>query len=561
MKRLNTIILSLLALVTGFAVTACSDDKNTDNSALALLSCTPENGASITSEGTVTLTFSKNVRQAAGTTISLNDEAVRVIINGNVVYCHYALPYATELSLNIPAGALTDMDGIQKFEGITLSYPLMMKRKLFDAVVDANGHGDYTTVTDAINAAPTQSTEPYLIFVADGKYNEMISLRNHPYIHLIGQSMEDTRIQYTMNRVGNGDGDQGGATAEAWQYSIKNPASPARQDKYTASNEAVFLINETGGNDFHAENISFINLFGARTDAYGGLAMNGQADAVMTRADRVSFYNCRMVSLQDTWWVRMNNKEAMWNARNYADHCWIEGRTDYLYGNANALVENTTFYNVSGGYAMTAGSHYDATKWGFVMKNCTVDGDETVQDPATTMVSFGRPWQLSPRTVWINTTLNVPIKAGHWDDMSILPKLYAEYNTTYKGQNISIEEDIKKTYLVNGTPTPYEGPYVLSSISDYSYENIIMAGDGWNPKEFYASVPEVVKSSIKLNGTTLSWEGSNTAICYLVFKLVDGKWQYIANTTDSSYEVDDARGTYDVRASNRYGSLSAAAAI
>ena len=56
-------------------------------------------------------------------------------------------------------------------------------------------------------------------------------------------------------------------------------------------------------------------------------------------------------------------------------------------------------------------------------------------------------------------------------------------------------------------------------------------------------------------------EGSNTALCYLVFKEVNGKWQYIANTIETSCEIDDMQGTYDVRAANRYGSLSPAASL
>ena len=54
---------------------------------------------------------------------------------------------------------------------------------------------------------------------------------------------------------------------------------------------------------------------------------------------------------------------------------------------------------------------------------------------------------------------------------------------------------------------------------------------------------------------------SNTALCYLIFKQVNGKWQYVANTTENSCEVDDMHGTYDVRAANRYGSLSPAASL
>lgn len=572
-KHLYILSKCLLGMLLLFVATACNDNKDTiDNSALTLLSCTPENGTSIVSEGTVTLTFSKNVRQAAGSQITINGKATRIIITNNTVYCHYALPYADELTISIPSGALTDINGKQAFEGITLQYPLVINRKPFDAVVDANGNGDYTTINQALAAAPTNNEEPYLIFVADGNYNEMLSI-SKPYIHIIGQSRENTRIQYAVNRTGNSDGTQGSATSKAWAYSIRNSASPARQAGYTTDNEAVVLIKaNSSGMDFYGENLSIINLFGADGKRYdGGLLLDGQADALMTRSDRIAFYNCRMVSYQDTWWVRMNTGDTYLQARNYADHCWIEGRTDYLYGNANLLVENSTFYNTTrteqdinlGGGPITAGSHYSGTKWGHVMLNCTVDGDEVLkgQTSTTTTVSLGRPWQNEPISVWINTTLNVPIKNGHWDDMSVLPKLYAEYNTQYNNQNIAVEENIKKEYLVNGAYATYEGPYVLNDVSSYTYENIIMGTDGWNPKAFHTDVPEIVKSSIRLNGNTLTWEGSNTALCYLVFKLVNGKWQYIANTTEASYTVDDTQGTYDVRAANRYGSLSPAASL
>ena len=111
-----------------------------------------------------------------------------------------------------------------------------------------------------------------------------------PYIHLIGQSRENTRIQYAVNRTGNSDGTQGSATSEAWAYSIRNSASPARQAGYTTDNEAVLLIKaNSSGMDFYGENLSIINLFGADGERYdGGLLLDGQADALMTRSDRIS---------------------------------------------------------------------------------------------------------------------------------------------------------------------------------------------------------------------------------------------------------------------------------
>ena len=185
-KNLAVVLLCVLAL-------ACKDDKTVDGTALTLLSYTPHEDDNIPTEGVIELTFSKSVRQAPDTDITLNGTPVRVIITDNVVRAHYSLPLADHIRLLIPEGALTDMDGAQAFSGLDLNLPVRVEAHPFDAIVDANGHGDYTSVQAAIDQAPANATQPYLIFVADGAYNECITIpANKPYIHLIGQSREGT---------------------------------------------------------------------------------------------------------------------------------------------------------------------------------------------------------------------------------------------------------------------------------------------------------------------------------------------------------------------------------
>ena len=347
-----------------------------------------------------------------------------------------------------------------------------------------------------------------------------------------------------MNRVKwDGTGEQ----PVAWPYSSQNPTYQA-QTGLTSSQESIVLVK---GADFHAENISFINLYGARADEYGGMGSDGQADAMMTRADRVSFYNCAMVSYQDTWWVRMNNKPEEINARNYADNCWIEGKTDYVYGNANLLVENSTFFNVGlSGNVMTAGSHYDGTTWGHIMKDCIVDGLPS----ANGTTYFARPWQNKPISVWINTTCKVNLDPAGYMDMSVLPYIYGEYNTV-DANGTTVDTSKRKTsFSVNEVSTPYEKNMVFteSEIADYTYENIIMGADGWDPKSFYTTEELPAVENISIYGTTLSWDGQNKAICYLVFE--DG--EFVGQTTETTMEVNANGGDYTVKAVNKYGSLS-----
>jgi len=520
---ISTYILSLMLL---FAVQACKDDDNTtDNSVLTLLSYTPDNGSEIAETGTVQLTFNKNVRQTAGSTISMNGEAVRVIITNNIVYCHFDLPTATKLTLDIPEGALTDFYG-QSFEGITLNFPLVPTMKLFDAVVDKNGKGDYTSVQAAINAAPTNQTQPYLIFITNGTYEELVNVNsNKPFIHLIGQDWEKTVITYKMNRTT----DENNA---GWPYSSRNPANAS-----IITQDGATVLQAT---DFYAENISFENKWGTDERANRG----PQADAMITRADRIAFNHCRLRSYQDTWWTRnyTSGSSSNINMRNYATDCWIEGCVDYVYGGGNILIENSTFYNVDQQSKITAGSHVEGTEWGYVIKNCIVDGEEAANNSTV----FGRPWQNSPLTVFIDTKLKINITPAGWEDMSTLPKLYAEYNTTDADGN-PVDTSERRTHYNAGEYT--KTTLTAEEAARYTYENIIQSKDGWNPKLYMqkTATPEVGK-----NGATLNWDKVTNAICYVIFK--DGV--YDGQTIDTFYEIEDQDATYTVKSVNRYGGLS-----
>lgn len=294
-------------------------------------------------------------------------------------------------------------------------------------------------------------------------------------------------------------------------------------------------------------------IYGARADVYGGRAANGQADALMTRADRISLYNCRMVSYQDTWWVR-NNQSDKWrglNNRNYADSCWIEGKTDYLYGNGNLLVERSTFFNVgTSGNVMTAGAHFPGTAWGHIMRGCTVDGLPSAN--GTTF--FGRPWQQEPVAVWIDTRCKVSLDPAGWMDMGVLPKVYGEYGTTDAEGNPVDTSRRKTTFAVGGKQVPYPGNIVLDAAdaAKYTYDAIITADDGWDPRSYYTDKHLPAPAHVALDGTTLTWDGLNRAVCYLVFR--DGV--LLGQTTETTYTVPSADGTYTVRAANKYGNLS-----
>ena len=317
------------------------------------------------------------MRQAPDTEIYFNGGIVRVSINYERVRYTFSGMENKECTFEIPAGALTDMQGRAYNEDFFLSFTAKSEisggGKVFDAVVDSKGNGDFTTIQAAIDAAPGEKTSPYKIFITNGSYNECIRItKNKTFIHLIGESRDGVKIQYALNRAGNySDETQGNATDDAWKYSSNNPNSAVRKAGYTKDQNCVVLVEAT---DFYAENVSIINLYGALSSRYtGGLGKDGQAEALITRNDRISLYNCVLVSFQDTWWCRHT---AYSENLAYLNNTLIEGRTDYIWGSGNVFIENSKFYNTGDGAYITASG--ETGTWGFVMKDCTVDGENGI---------------------------------------------------------------------------------------------------------------------------------------------------------------------------------------
>lgn len=549
-KISNYLFLCMLVLATF----ACKDDDNSeDTGALALVSSNIAEGATLEeNSGYVELTFNKKVRQAPNTSITFNGADIRIIILNNVVRYKYSTSDNTDCTFKIPSGALLDYNG-NPYEGLTLNFKIMEEEvtpKLFDAIVDPNGNGNYTSIQAAIDAVPSNRTEPYLIFVAKGTYQEFVNVpKIKPFIHLIGQDKETTIITRTLTSASNASGDGG---EEAWQYSWRNEANQSERFQ-----EAVTMIYAT---DFYAENISFENKWGIEK------LIGPMAEAMYTANDRIAFNNCKFRSFQDMWQTKVQSSaDNGVNARQYATNCWIEGAVDYFYGNGNVLIENTTLYNVRYGSVITAANHTAETKWGYVFNNCTVDGINKV-DPdkyGTESLDYiagkgvaqtlGRPWQNSPITLFLNTKLKFDIDPAGWRDMGAVPALYAEYNTTdKKGKAVDMSKR-KTQYLVDNVPYDYKGKTELSysEYIRYTYANIINGADGWNPKKFMEKLE--APENVLLSNTTLSWDARYKAICYLIFK-EDGT--YVGQTTNTSIEVSDTNTGYIVKAANKYGTLS-----
>lgn len=543
-NSIYTISKYLLLFLLIFTGVACSDNDDAEDTSIpVLISQNINEGDVVGPNGYVELTFSKAMRQAPDTEIYFNGGIVRVSINYERVRYTFSGMENKECTFEIPAGALTDMQGRAYDEDFFLSFTAKSEisggGKVFDAVVDSKGNGDFTTIQAAIDAAPGEKTSPYKIFITNGSYNECIRItKNKTFIHLIGESRDGVKIQYALNRVGSyNDEAQDGATDDSWKYSSNNPNSAVRKAGYTKDQNCVVLVEAT---DFYAENVSIINLYGALSSRYtGGLGKDGQAEALITRNDRISLYNCVLVSFQDTWWCRHT---AYSENLAYLNNTLIEGRTDYIWGSGNVFIENSKFYNTGDGAYITASG--ETGTWGFVMKDCTVDGENGI-----TAFSFGRPYKPNTKTVWINTTLKMDIIAPHWSSWSSIPALYGEYNTVDKnGAVISTEG---KT-VGSGDYQFISSVLTASEAANYTYEKIVRA-NSWNPKE-YMETPLAAPTNVNLSGNELSWDAVSGAAGYLIF--MNGN--YAGQTTDTTVTLTntDEGNIYTVKTVCQYGTVS-----
>ncbi len=491
-----------------------------DTEAPKLVNSIPANGSKgASANGSVILNFNERIVAVNGAKATLNGKELTPNVTGkSLIFPYTRLDYNTEYTFVLPAGAVTDRTG-NKFEGAEIKFTTMDRKqptaRVYDAVIAADGSGDYTTVQAAIDAAPAQRGTPWLIFVKEGLYFEHINIpASKPYLYFIGQDRD--KVKFSHDRLCGGE------------------------NAYSTSDGASVVVNSA--NCFF-ENISFIN-------AYGHEKQSGpQALALNTQGDRIVFNNCAMYSYQDTWITTSTG-----NNRCYAKNCFIEGAVDYIYNSGNYYFDHCTHWinRTNGGY-IVAPSHTLDVKWGYVFMNNTITAPGT---PSETSVWLGRPWHNNPKTVWINTIAEVTIPAEGWyETMGGLPYLWAEYNTmNAKGEPLDLSKRRTKYYkTVDGEKVWGESQTAVltaEQAAQYTIENVLGGDDNWQP-EVMCEACNAPKPLI--NGGKMTWDAVPYAICYVITK--DGK--VVGFTTETSYDVEDG-AKYSVQAANEFGGLSEA---
>ena len=266
----------------------------------------------------------------------------------------------------------------------------------YDIVVSADGHGDYMTVQEAIDACPDYShKEITTILIRKGIYKEMVSIPHTKFrLHIKGEDAENTIITFDKY------------AKQLW---------PGRDFAVGTSGSATIYIHASY---ITFENLTFENSAGEGKDI-------AQAVAVFTDGDFLFFKGCRFLGNQDTLYTYGRYGKEGGIKRNYFLDCYIEGTTDFIFGPSIAYFENCLIHSKKNSY-VTAASTLQGQKYGYVFKDCRLTAA-----PGVDKVYLGRPWGAYAKTVFIHCELGPHIVPEGWHDWEKEGKPDTKKNSWY----------------------------------------------------------------------------------------------------------------------------------
>lgn len=270
-----------------------------------------------------------------------------------------------------------------------------------EITVDQSGAGNYKTIQEAVNSVRDLGHERVKIHIKKGVYKEKIWIPSwKTNITLIGENAGNTII--TNN-------DYSGKA-------IKSGTDAFGLAKHSTYSSYTLLVQ---GNGVVLENLSIENTAGRV----------GQAVALHVEGDKVVVRNCRLLSNQDTLYT------ATGNSRQYYENCYIEGTTDFIFGEATAVFQSCHINSLTNSFITAAGTRPDQ-KFGYVFFDCRLTAA-----PGVEKVYLGRPWRPYAKTVFIRTEMGSHIVPEGWNpwkgDLMFPDKekttFYGEYKSTGPG--------------------------------------------------------------------------------------------------------------------------------
>ena len=198
-------------------------------------------------------------------------------------------------------------------------------------VVDQEGKGQFTTITDALTVLPDMSYQRVIIYIHSGVYEEKIRLVQN-YVTLRGENRDSTIIRYYQKRTD-------------WEAN-KDYIGPA-------------VVN------IFADDIILENLTLENTQP----EIESHAFAVYGKGTRTIIRNCNLLS-------RGGDTVALWDYQNgmyYHADCLFRGAVDLVCPRGWCFIRDSQFYEVKTSAAIWHDGHYDPDQK-LVIINSTFEG-------------------------------------------------------------------------------------------------------------------------------------------------------------------------------------------
>jgi pectinesterase len=224
------------------------------------------------------------------------------------------------------------------------------------------------------------------------------------------------------------------------------------RDKMSTYTSYTILV---AGDNFVAENLTIENSAGRV----------GQAVALHIEADRCIIKNCKLLGNQDTLYT------ATSSSRELFQDCFIEGTTDFIFGEATAVFQRCTIKSLTNSY-VTAAATTPLQPYGYVLLDCKLIADTSVKKEF-----LGRPWRSYAKVVYIRTEMGNHILPQGWDPWkgdAMFPDkdktaYYAEYESTGPGAS-SVGRVAWSHQLTD------------KEAKQYTVKNILSGKDNWDPE-------------------------------------------------------------------------------
>ena len=300
-------------------------------------------------------------------------------------------------------------------------------------VVARDGTGQFRTITDAIEVCRAFMDYHKVIYIKKGTYKEKLIIPQWVQnIELCGESRDETIITYDDH-----------ANILEDISPLTSHLSPRKIGTFRTFTVRV-----------DANHITFKNL-----TIENNAAKLGQAVALHTQGDCLTFTNCRFLGNQDTVYTGMEG------TRLFFDHCYIEGTTDFIFGPSTAWFEQCTIHCKANSY-ITAASTPKYIPFGYVFNQCTITAADDVSK-----VYLGRPWRDYGYTLFMHCTLPKQIRPEgwhHWQKEREQTARYMEFENT--GEGAAIDKRVS-----------WSRQLTKKEAKEITQEKVFSRNDKWRP--------------------------------------------------------------------------------